>query len=139
MPQNRFTQDFSKTDPFVQQFFARISPKTATTFTDTQLAALKQVFQNRTAKDHVVDIKLSIPFPKQGFYVVLLLGKEKRSKERLQTCISTLVNNIFLMVFGLLVITSLFGTLYIVKMVSGTNSFPEQETPIKKFKSSSNI
>ena len=138
MPQNRFTKDSSKTDPFVQQFFARIPPKTATTFTDTQLAALKQVFKDRISKPHAVDIKLSMPFFK-GFYIVLLLGKEKRSKKRLQAAISQPVNSIFLTISGLVLITFLLGSLYIFKMTSGMNLFPNQEIQIKKSKSLPNI
>ena len=138
MPQNRFTKDSSKTDPFVQQFFARIPPKTATTFTDTQLAALKQVFKERISKRHAVDIKLSMPFFK-GFYIVLLLGKEKRAKKRLQAAISQPVNSILLTISGLVLITSLLGSLYIFKMTSGMNLFPNQDIQIKKSKSLPNI
>lgn len=139
MPQNRFTKDSSKTDPFVQEFFARIPPKTATTFTDTQLAALKQVFKERISKRHAVDIKLSMPFFKQGFYIVLLLGKEKRAKKRLQAAISQPVNSILLTISGLVLITSLLGSLYIFKMTSGMNLFPNQDIQIKKSKSLPNI
>ena len=138
MPQNRFTKDSSKTDPFVQQFFARIPPKTATTFTDTQLAALKQVFKDRISKRHAVDIKLSMPFFK-GFYIVLLLGKEKRSKKRLQAAISQPVNSFLLTISGLVLISFLLGSLYIFKMTSGMNLFPNQEIQIKKSKSLPNI
>jgi hypothetical protein len=139
MPQNRFTKDSSKTDPFVQEFFARIPPKTATTFTDTQLGALKQVFKERISKRHAVDIKLSMPFFKQGFYIVLLLGKEKRVKKRLQAAIFQPVNSILLTISGLVLITSLLGSLYIFKMTSGMNLFPNQDIQIKKSKSLPNI
>lgn len=139
MPQNRFAKDSSKTVPFVQEFFARIPPKTATTFTDTQLAALKQVFKERISKRHAVDIKLSMPFFKQGFYIVLLLGKEKRAKKRLQAAISQPVNSILLTISGLVLITSLLGSLYIFKMTSGMNLFPNQDIQIKKSKSLPNI
>jgi len=138
MSQNRFTKDSSKTDPFVQQFFARIPPKTATTFTDAQLVALKQVFKERISKRHAVDIKLSMPFFK-GFYIVLLLGKEKRSKKRLQAAICQPVNSILLTISGLVLITFLLGSLYIFKMTSGMNLFPNQEIQIKKSKSLPNI
>lgn len=46
MSQNHLNKSYSN-DPFVQQFFARIPPKTAATFTDSQLTALKQVFKER--------------------------------------------------------------------------------------------
>lgn len=81
MPEN-YSNKSSSTDKFVQEFFTCISPKTASTFTDTQLIALKQAFGDRLNKRHAVDIRLSIPFFKRGFYIVLLLGKEKRVKKR---------------------------------------------------------
>ena len=139
MPQNRFTKDSSKTDPFVQQFFARIPPKTATTFSNTQLAALKQVFKERITKRHAVDIKLSIPFFRQGFYIVLLLGKEKRSKKRLQASIYQPVNSVLLTISRLVLITSLLGSLYIFKITSGIDLFPNQDIHIEKTKSLPNI
>ncbi len=76
MSQKSLNKDSSNTDSFVQQFFARIPAKTAATFTDTQLTALKYVYQEHIGKRHAVDIRLSIPFFKRGFYVVLLLGKK---------------------------------------------------------------
>ncbi len=71
------TKNHAKTDSFLQLFFARISPQTAATFTNAQLAELKRVFGYRVTP-HAIDIRLSIPFFKRGFYLVFLLGKEKR-------------------------------------------------------------
>lgn len=135
MPQNRFTKDSSKTDPFVQQFFACIPPKTATTFSNTQLAALKQVFKERITKRHAVDIKFSIPLFRQGFYIVLLLGKEKRTKKRLQASIYQPVNSVLLTISALALITSLLSSVYIFKMTSGIHLFPNQDIQIEKTKS----
>ncbi|MEI2583830.1 hypothetical protein [Scytonema sp. PRP1] len=86
-----------------------------------------------------MDIKLSMPFFKQGFYIVLLLGKEKRAKKRLQAAISQPVNSILLTISGLVLITSLVGSLCIFKMTSGMNLFPNQKIQIKKSKSLPNI
>ena len=82
MSKNRFSQNSPNNDHFVQQFFARIPPQTAATFNNAQLVALKEVFGERIAKRHSVDIRLSIPFFQRGFYLVLLLGKNKRNTER---------------------------------------------------------
>ncbi|MBD2169261.1 hypothetical protein H6G04_33400 [Calothrix membranacea FACHB-236] len=82
MPKNRLTKPNSQPDPFVQKFFARIPPQTAATFTHAQLAELKRVFENRVSRNHAVDMRLSIPFFKKRFYLVLLLGREKRLKQR---------------------------------------------------------
>ncbi len=80
---NRFTKNSAKPDHFIRQFFARIPPQTAATFNKAQLTALKQVFGERMAQRHAVDLRLSIPFFHRRFYLVFILGKEKRSKKRL--------------------------------------------------------
>ncbi len=72
------TKNSAKTDSFIQLFFARIPPQTAATFTNAQLAELKRVFGYPSLRPHAIDIRLSIPFFKRGFYLVFLLGKEKR-------------------------------------------------------------
>jgi hypothetical protein len=82
MSQNRSPKKFSHNDPFLQQFFARIPTETAATFTNEQLTELKKVFSGRLFKGHAVDIRLSIPFLMKRFYIVFILGKEKRSKKR---------------------------------------------------------
>lgn len=71
-----------KNDPIIEKFLARVPPETAKTFTDTQLAEIKRVFSDRLTTPRRVDLRLSIPFFKRRFYLVLLIGKEKRSKSR---------------------------------------------------------
>jgi hypothetical protein len=116
----------SKNDPFVQKFFARIPPETAATFTDTQLAELKRVFQGRVEEQHAVDIRLSVPIFKRRFYLVYLLGKENRRLKRVQPAASTSANKILLTISGFVLITSLFGTLYVANKFWGTNIPPQQ-------------
>lgn len=123
MSKNRST----KHDTFVQQFFVRISPQVAVTFTDAQLTELKKVFKDRLSKRHAVNIRLSIPFPKKPFFIVLLLGKEDMSKQRLQRLTSTPRTSIFLIRYGLVLITSLFFMLYVVERASGINTFPDKK------------
>ncbi|MBR8838627.1 MAG: hypothetical protein DSM106950_32660 [Stigonema ocellatum SAG 48.90 = DSM 106950] len=121
----------AKNDDFMQWFSTNIPPQTAATFNKAQLTALKQVFSERVPKRHAVDIRMSIPFFIRGFYVVLLLGKEKRSKERLSNEISKPVNRIFLTLLGLVFITSLLGSLYKITMMLGVNEHPEQQIQLK--------
>lgn len=82
MSQNRSNKNSSQTDPFVRQLFARIPPETVATFSNAQLTELEKVFNDRIYKRHIVDIRVSIPFFVKRFYVVFLLGKEKRLKKR---------------------------------------------------------
>ncbi|WGV25705.1 hypothetical protein [Halotia branconii] len=79
MSQKSLNNNDLRNDPFIKQFFARIPSQTAATFTDIQLAELKSVFRDRFGKRHPIDIRVSIPFLKRRFYIVLIIGKEKRS------------------------------------------------------------
>lgn len=60
-----------------------MSPEIAATFTDSQLVELQRVMRN-SASRHAIDIRLTIPFPKRGFYFVIFAGRERRSIERLR-------------------------------------------------------
>ncbi|MEQ8997517.1 MAG: hypothetical protein RID53_13575 [Coleofasciculus sp. B1-GNL1-01] len=110
----------SKPDPFIEQFFARIPPKTAATFNPNQLDILKQTFGNRASKKHAVDLRLSMPFPKGGFYWVLLMGREKRSRDRIQQerhkhPLWTVANGLVISGFLLMIATALLGTVFILQ------------------------
>ncbi|WP_341531889.1 hypothetical protein WKK05_38445 (plasmid) [Nostoc sp. UHCC 0302] len=83
MLRKRFIKNPNDTDTFRKYFFARIPPQIAITFTPVQLAELRKVFGNRLGKLHHIDIRLSISFFKKSFYLVFLLGKESRLKQRL--------------------------------------------------------
>ncbi|MEH2420382.1 MAG: hypothetical protein V7K48_05370 [Nostoc sp.] len=127
MPRNRLTKYSSKNDTFLQQFFICIPPQVAATFTDAQLTELQKVFKERVSKRHAVDIRLSIPFIKKRFYLVFLLGKEKKLKQNRKETIFTHVNSILLIRYCLVLITFLLSALYIVEMVLGINTFPKKE------------
>ncbi|MEH2067784.1 MAG: hypothetical protein V7K47_06395 [Nostoc sp.] len=72
------------TDPTFEQFFAKIAPEVANTFTVEQLEAIKRSFGFRGWTRHPLDIRVSVPIPGLRFYVVLLAGSERRSKQRLR-------------------------------------------------------
>lgn len=104
-------------DPFIQQFFASIPPQTAATFTEMQLAEIKQALKSKFGNCHAVDIRFSIPLPKQRFSLILVFAKEKRYKKRLQYPIYKHINRVVTTKSGLLIITSLMGTLCTVEIV----------------------
>lgn len=72
-----------RTSSQFEQVLRRMSPEIATSFTPDQLAELQRVMRNSYSK-HPIDIRLTIPFPKRGFYFVLFAGRERRSIERLR-------------------------------------------------------
>ncbi|MBD2244784.1 hypothetical protein [Nostoc sp. FACHB-888] len=73
------------TEPNFEQFFAKIAPEVANTFTEEQLEAIKKGFASRTWTRHSLDIRVSVPIPGLRFYVVLLAGQERRPKVRLSS------------------------------------------------------
>ncbi|GEM_PF-757287 len=125
-------------DPFVKRFFARIPAKTAATFSEAQILYLKQKYGQRAWGNHAVDIRASVPFYKRGIYFVFLLGKERRSSdrlhyERLQHRFWTAANTVLISSFLVLMSTSLLGSLYVLKsefnidLLPGVDSLPDQE------------
>ncbi len=71
-------------DPIFERLFSKISPKIANSFTDEQLKALQRGFGSKVGTRHSLDIRVSVPIPGLGFYLVLLAGSERRSQQRLQ-------------------------------------------------------
>lgn len=66
----------------LNQFLNRLPPDIADSFSREQLIAIQASLHRQR---HSVDIRLTIPFIWQKFYVVLLVGPERRSTSRLRT------------------------------------------------------
>ncbi|MGM3305107.1 hypothetical protein ACSQ6I_03830 [Anabaena sp. WFMT] len=124
MVNKRSNQNSLHNDPFVQKILARIPAQTSATFTDTQLTELKKVFIDRVSNSSPVDMRLSIPFFKRRFYLVLLIGKEKRSQQRLKNSNFQVVNGSLVTIYSLAIISFLLGTLYYVERELKINAFP---------------
>ncbi|MBO3458095.1 hypothetical protein G7B40_034760 [Aetokthonos hydrillicola Thurmond2011] len=72
-------------DTVFAEFLAKIDPEIADTFTDEQLDAIKEAFGSRSWNRHPIDVRVSVPIPGIPFYLVLLAGSERRSKQRLRS------------------------------------------------------
>ena len=71
--------------PSFDNFYNKISPEVQKTFTHEQIQAIKIACEsNNSYRRHPLDIRVSVPIPGLRFYLVLLAGKERRSKQRLQ-------------------------------------------------------
>ncbi|MCH8917232.1 MAG: hypothetical protein E2O90_09880 [Alphaproteobacteria bacterium] len=86
-------------------FLERIPQEIRETFTDRQIAAVEQAFGRGR---HGVDIRVSVPLPGGRRYLVLLLGKEQRSRERrrferLRQPVLTAMNVIAMATMGMLI------------------------------------
>ncbi|WP_445633904.1 hypothetical protein NSTC745_05641 [Nostoc sp. DSM 114161] len=135
MSRNNLIKFSAKTDPFVQQFLARIPSETASNFTQIQLTELKRVLNSKMTKYHAVDIRVSIPFLKQQFYAVLLIGREKRLSLHPKISICTPVNQVAIAIVFLFLIMFLISLFNIVKKVPGNgylNNIQALEQYLKK-------
>ncbi len=86
-------------------FLERIPQEIRETFTDRQIAAVEQAFERGR---HGVDIRVSLPLPGGRRYLVLLMGKEHRSRERrrferLRQPVLTAMNVIAMAAMGMLI------------------------------------
>jgi|GEM_PF-579978 len=72
-------------DPVFAELFARVSPEIADSFNEEQLKAIKKAFGYQSWNRHPLDLRVSVPIPGLHFYLVLLAGSERRSKQRLRS------------------------------------------------------
>lgn len=70
-------------DPFLDHYFKRIDPRLAASFTPEQREAIKTMFGARGIVRHAVEIRRSLPIGRGRYYLVLLLGRERRTIGRL--------------------------------------------------------
>jgi hypothetical protein len=70
-------------DPFIDHYFRRIDPSVAATFTAEQCEAIKTMFGARGIAKHSVEVRRSLPIGRGRYYIVLLLGRERRTISRL--------------------------------------------------------
>lgn len=68
---------------FLSQYFRRIDPKIADSFTEEQRSAIKTMFSNRgVAAQHSLEVRRTLSFGRKRFYLIFLLGRERRAYER---------------------------------------------------------
>lgn len=93
-----------------EQIYGEISPEIAKTLTVEQTEAINNFYNNHEWQDHPVDVRVSVSIPFMPFYLVLLAGEEKRSKQRRQYEKSLYpfltTGNIFLLLFFAFIIIS---------------------------------
>lgn len=69
-------------DVVLDRYLKRIDPAVAASFTDEQRAAMKIMLGARNITKHLVEVRRSIPLGRRRFYMVFLLGAERRSLAR---------------------------------------------------------
>ena len=116
-------------DPFFDRFYARMPRDVAGTFTQEQLDAIKRVFGARTWGSHAIDIRMSMPILWRRWYVVLLMGPERRPRgrrhiESRRHPVGKLANALAMTLFGVICLGPTLGVIYAVKSRLGVDIFP---------------
>lgn len=70
-------------DAFLDHYFKRIDPRVADSFSAEQCEAIKTMFGARGITKHAVELRRSLPIGRGRFYMVLLIGRERRTFGRL--------------------------------------------------------
>jgi len=65
-------------DDFLAHYFRRIDPAVAASFTTEQRRAIRTMFGDRGATRHAVDVRCTFPVGWRRFYLVFLLGHDRR-------------------------------------------------------------
>jgi hypothetical protein len=71
-----------ESDPFLEQMFARMSPGSRYLFSTYQLHEIKKAFSARTMGAHTVDFRHTVKFFRWSYYVIFLVGRERRARPR---------------------------------------------------------
>lgn len=69
-------------DHFLSHYFRRIDPKVAGSFSEEQRAAMRTMFANRDIAKHALEVRRTLSFGRKRFYLIFLLGRERRAYER---------------------------------------------------------
>jgi len=122
--------DLKATDPFLAQFFSRIPADVAATFSDAQVDAVKRAFGARSWGAHSIDLRFSVPLPWRRYYVVLLVGKERRDPERLRLerllyPLNLLTSAFAFIAFLSVIAVPLLALAYLLKTALGIDLLPD--------------
>lgn len=111
------------------RLFAHTRPEFAGTFTDEQIAGLNAALVDADTPYHAIDYRTSISFFGIPFYITFLMGRERRSRERLAMEGQTQVHRVAIahIVLTVLIALSCFAAvaciLYLAKSAMGIDLF----------------
>lgn len=113
----------------LDRLFAHTPAGFSATFTDDQIAGLNAALLDADTRYHAIDYRTSISFFGIPFYVTFLMGRERRSRERLamegQTQIHrvALAHIILTLVIAMSCVAAVACVLYLVKSALGIDLF----------------
>jgi hypothetical protein len=102
---------------FLDHYFKRIDPQMAASFTPAQQQAIKTMFGARGTNRHAIDIRRGLSFGRSRFYMVFLMGRERRAL--VGTGRSGLRSFVGYLLLALLMLVPIFAAVYLLKMLTG--------------------
>jgi len=117
-----------RNDPFIAKFLSRVPSDIAASFTDDQLLAVKMAFGARSWGIHAVDFRRSFLLFGHRLYVVLLMGRERRTADRLRAehaLFGPLGNSFVTALFLCGLALPLLAALYVLKSAAGIDVIPD--------------
>ncbi|WP_223162321.1 3-phosphoshikimate 1-carboxyvinyltransferase [Salinicola halimionae] len=108
-------------DPAMQALLKRLSPAVANSFTTEQLIALASVVGARGGRVHAIDVRstIKLPFIPFSFYLVFLMGKNRRRLNATEQFIAVLSMLFLIALACTFVVCFLFFALYLLKSALG--------------------
>jgi hypothetical protein len=122
----------------VNQLLSDMEKSVAESFTDTQRKALQKSINSQNWRKHKVDFRptLAFPFLPWSFYIVFLVGINKRGLLPVERFIAFTMFLLVIFILGLIIISCAFLLIYLLKSWLGIDLFPNESLGIwDEFKS----
>jgi hypothetical protein len=122
--------NFHQTDSLFERIFSHLPGQSIQTFTPAQRKAIQSAVSKLETTRHPIDIRFTVPLFGKGFYVVTLIGLERRSPKRLRTGNPSYIfkSLIYASLVVSVVALVLVGFIWVVKQVT-TNPSSETSYP----------
>ncbi|NEZ54442.1 hypothetical protein DXZ20_01760 [Leptolyngbyaceae cyanobacterium CCMR0081] len=106
----------------MQRIIEQLLPEEQCLFSEYQIEALHRSALSLPKRNHAINVRLSIPFPGKGIYLVLFAGKELRSKKRLLADRDfQILPRVILLLISLLGCATIFGLAYSQRILAINN------------------
>jgi len=124
MTQRKVSDKYSQ----INKLLSRMDKSVADSFTHKQRKALQKIMNTRDWHKHDVDFRptLALPFLPWNFYMVFLLGVNKRELSPTERVMAAAMFLLVLFVTGLVLIGGVFVVLYLLKSWLGIDLFPNE-------------
>ncbi|EIC21082.1 hypothetical protein [Thiorhodovibrio frisius] len=102
----------------------RIPAEVQESFSEEQLSCLKVALGARSWGTHAIDWRGTLKFMRHRYYVVFLLGRNRRELSRAEQQVGLFMQAAFLTIFLTFSILTGLLTLYLAKSAAGINLIP---------------